>query len=258
VNQEHEPSRIQQEGRTVEVRQEAVSCKVKPTKSEVEKRRGEPVASLAKEYEVSIATIYRWFRPRTCIAPSVYNAWVMAEYRREIKRFPDWGSIWSSEVERRKDRERWGALLVEERRDRNKRNKPKDMVRRNFMLNEARKRRMEQNPHIRTVMALRARFRKLIKGGRSKSVSTLLGCSLPELKKHLDSQFTKGMSWDNYGTRWHIDHILPCASFDHTDEKQMAQCWHWTNLRPLDATENMRKRADITEPQMSLLIDYAA
>jgi hypothetical protein len=68
----------------------------------------------------------------------------------------------------------------------------------------------------------------------------LLGCSLDVLKNHLEKQFKVGMSWKNYG-KWHVDHILPCASFDLTDPKQQKRCFHYLNLQPLWAKENLIK-----------------
>ena len=102
---------------------------------------------------------------------------------------------------------------------------------------------------------LRRRMRDLLNKAREEkmSVSGLIGCTSFQFKEHLEKQFKRGMTWSNYGTYWHVDHILPCAAFDHTDKKQVAQCWHYTNLRPLRALENMLKSDTITEPQMSLL-----
>jgi len=103
----------------------------------------------------------------------------------------------------------------------------------------------------------RRRFKGIIetiKRGGSRSVSTLTGCTASQLKKHLELGFKRSMTWDNHGEHWHIDHILPVASFDHTDPKQVAQCWHWTNLRPLEAKANIIKGDRITEPQMQLLL----
>lgn len=73
----------------------------------------------------------------------------------------------------------------------------------------------------------------------------LIGCSIPALKAHLESQFVEGvMSWDNYGPNgWHIDHIRPCASFDLLDPDQQRQCFHYSNLRPLLAIDNLTKGA---------------
>jgi hypothetical protein len=67
----------------------------------------------------------------------------------------------------------------------------------------------------------------------------LVGCTLQELKEHLESQWLPGMNWDNHTkTGWHIDHIKPCNTFDLTDIEQQKQCFHYTNLRPLWADDN--------------------
>ena len=94
---------------------------------------------------------------------------------------------------------------------------------------------------------LRTRVRKVLKGERkSKNTMDLIGCSADFLKKHLENQFQPGMSWDNYGYNgWHVDHILPCASFDLGDPKQQQKCFHYTNLQPLWAKDNISKGAKI-------------
>lgn len=79
--------------------------------------------------------------------------------------------------------------------------------------------------------------------GKKKSASaiTLLGCPLELFKLHLQNQFRDGMAWNNYGTLWHIDHIRPCASFDLSRPEDQAACFHYSNMQPLLAIENMRK-----------------
>lgn len=70
----------------------------------------------------------------------------------------------------------------------------------------------------------------------------LIGCYTQFLKSHLESQFLPGMTWENYGKYgWHIDHIRPCASFDLSKEEQQRQCFHYTNLQPLWALDNLTK-----------------
>lgn len=85
-------------------------------------------------------------------------------------------------------------------------------------------------------------------GGRRKGRGTeeLLGYTIDELRAHLERQFLKGMSWDNYGD-WHIDHILPVSSFDidSVDSPDFSRCWALTNLRPLWARDNVRKNAKV-------------
>ncbi|MFA6572185.1 MAG: hypothetical protein WCT77_13235, partial [Bacteroidota bacterium] len=69
----------------------------------------------------------------------------------------------------------------------------------------------------------------------------LLGCSAEKLQYHLQSRFTSEMTWQNYGSFWHIDHIHACSHFDLTDPEQQKICFHYSNLQPLSAIDNMRK-----------------
>jgi hypothetical protein len=68
----------------------------------------------------------------------------------------------------------------------------------------------------------------------------LTGCSKEELFTFLEAEFEPEMTWDNYG-KWHIDHIRPCASFNLEDPEEQRKCFHWTNLQPLWAVDNIRK-----------------
>ena len=70
--------------------------------------------------------------------------------------------------------------------------------------------------------------------------TNLIGCTVEQLKQHLESHFKVGMFWSNYG-KWHIDHIKPCASFDLSKESEQKKCFHYTNLQPLWAKENREK-----------------
>ena len=64
---------------------------------------------------------------------------------------------------------------------------------------------------------------------------------LNKLKQYLEPQFKPEMNWNNHGEIWEIDHIKPCSSFDLTDTEQQKQCFHYTNLQPLWAEDNLRK-----------------
>lgn len=95
--------------------------------------------------------------------------------------------------------------------------------------------------------ALRCRLRKAIRNGqKSGSAVRDLGCSIPELRAHLESQFQPGMTWDNWSARgWHIDHIVPLSSFDMSDPEQFLRAVHFTNLQPLWAWQNLSKGARV-------------
>lgn len=75
-----------------------------------------------------------------------------------------------------------------------------------------------------------------------KRAEEVLGYSIAQLRQHLERQFQPGMTWENYG-QWHVDHILPVASFSFTspDDDDFKACWAITNLRPLWAKDNIRK-----------------
>lgn len=81
------------------------------------------------------------------------------------------------------------------------------------------------------------------KRGTKKAGSAVrdLGCSVSFLVEWLEGKFSAGMSWDNYGSAWHIDHIIPLSLFDLTNSEQAKKACHYTNLQPLFASENIRK-----------------
>jgi hypothetical protein len=99
----------------------------------------------------------------------------------------------------------------------------------------------KQSPQYRLACNLRSRLNTAL-GRKTKLGSAVrdLGCSIAFLKQHLEFQFHKGMTWENYG-QWHIDHKRPLASFDLTNCEQFLEACHYTNLQPLWAVENLSK-----------------
>jgi hypothetical protein len=120
----------------------------------------------------------------------------------------------------------------------------------NKKTNERRAFRFATEPEYKLKHILRSRLKNVLKGVGIKSKRTLelLGCTVEHLRKHLESKFQDGMSWENHSFKgWHIDHIIPCAAFDLTDPKQQEQCFHYTNLQPLWANENFKKTDNYKE-----------
>ena len=112
---------------------------------------------------------------------------------------------------------------------------------------EYRRRRLASDPTFKLLARLRGRLGDALRAtGARKSARTLalLGCDVPMLKQWLAAKFSTGMTWENYG-KWHVDHIIPCASFDLTDPEQQRRCFHYTNLQPLWAVDNHRKGAKL-------------
>ena len=79
-------------------------------------------------------------------------------------------------------------------------------------------------------------------GGKPGYLTTLksLGCSVKYLKAYIADKLRQNMTWDNYG-KWHIDHIKPCSSFDLSKPEQQRRCFHYSNLQPLWAKDNLSK-----------------
>lgn len=96
-------------------------------------------------------------------------------------------------------------------------------------------------PHVRLHRAIGSRLRKMLENKRE-STFALLGYSRSELVAHIEKQFTRGMTWENFG-EWHLDHITPLSSFVVSDENDplLKAAWCLSNLRPLWAQENMEK-----------------
>lgn len=101
--------------------------------------------------------------------------------------------------------------------------------------------RKRTDKNYRLLHNIRNRIRIAIKKNcKATSSRELLGCSIAFLKDFIAGQFQKGMSWDNHG-QWHLDHKIPCSSFDMSDPKQQKACFHYSNLQPLWAKENLSK-----------------
>jgi len=108
-------------------------------------------------------------------------------------------------------------------------------------MREYEKNRKKNNLNYRLAYSLRNRIRLALKNNqKSGHTMDLLGYSIKQLKEYLEKQFKSGMSFSNYG-KWHIDHIIPCAKFNLTKESEQRKCFHYTNLQPLWAKENLEK-----------------
>ena len=112
------------------------------------------------------------------------------------------------------------------------------------LINDRMSRRKKEDPILKLKMLYRSKTNKILGSGRSETTFELIGCSPTELKSHLEEQFQEGMSWENHGLfGWHIDHIIPLSSAKNEDE--LKELCHYTNLQPLWAIDNIRKRDKI-------------
>ncbi len=119
-----------------------------------------------------------------------------------------------------------------------------------FRLYEAeyRRKRCIADPGFRLGNILRNRISTELKRGGvrrdydSDKLIDLIGCSIKRAVAHIEQQWKPEMEWCNHAKfGWHIDHIIPAASFDLTDPKQVKECFHYTNLQPLWWYDNLSK-----------------
>lgn len=112
-----------------------------------------------------------------------------------------------------------------------------------------RERRRRSNPRERLNRGISSCVRQSLKNG-SKSKQRwekLVGYTVEQLVNHLEGQFDDKMTWENYGTYWHVDHIVPIAAhnFKSPSDDDFKRAWGISNLRPLEAKENLRKGATL-------------
>jgi len=107
-------------------------------------------------------------------------------------------------------------------------------------------RKSRQDPVFRFKESISEHVRQALKKeGGYKNISTwaALPYTATQLREHLETQFDNQMTWDNYGTYWHIDHIYPQSRlpYDSCDHPNFQKCWALENLRPLEAIANIQK-----------------
>ncbi len=112
---------------------------------------------------------------------------------------------------------------------------------------------------------IRYELNTLLKGKKTKRTTEYIGCSIEELKAHLEKMFTTEMSWQNYGSVWHIDHKIPCATWNFENAFENRCCWNYRNLSPMLASENQSKhdkydeneKQKYMEEMKSILVEFA-
>lgn len=105
------------------------------------------------------------------------------------------------------------------------------------------KNKLRSNPKYKLNESISRSINKVLSYKTSKnnqSWITLVNFSIEDLYKHIESKFTPGMTWDNYGKDgWHLDHVIPkhYFKFNSADHPAFKACWSLDNLQPLWATK---------------------
>jgi predicted nucleic acid-binding Zn-ribbon protein len=78
-------------------------------------------------------------------------------------------------------------------------------------------------------------------GFKGQTLAPYLGCTYRQATDYIEAQFKPRMTWKNYGTAWHVDHAIPLAAHDLSTEEGRNKAFHYTNLQPMWARDNIRK-----------------
>jgi len=108
------------------------------------------------------------------------------------------------------------------------------------------------NMNYRIKKSLAARLRNVL--NKENTTMNYIGCNIQYFREWLEYNFTEEMNWDNYGSLWSIDHIIPVCKFDLTIEEEKLKCWNWTNMMPKTVKYNSSKK-NIDMEQINYIID---
>lgn len=107
----------------------------------------------------------------------------------------------------------------------------------------AHKNRKKNDPFYKFTCSMRDKLKRRMNkkfGSKDSNFYRIIGMTPPVLREYIQKQFKDGMSWENYGSdTWHLDHIIPLSTAKNKEEYY--KLWHYTNLQPLWAEENIRK-----------------
>jgi hypothetical protein len=120
-------------------------------------------------------------------------------------------------------------------------NKKKYNYKEKYTANNRRKERLKLDNEFRLRTNFAVLLRQHLKNKNKNHTFDIVGYSVKDLMIHLESKFKDGMTWDNYGSYWHVDHIVPASMFNHEDKEQFKTCWALENLQPLEAKLNLIK-----------------
>jgi len=108
------------------------------------------------------------------------------------------------------------------------------------------------NINYRLKKSLAARLRTVLI--KNNSTMNYIGCNIQYLREWFEYNFTSDMNWENYGSYWSIDHIIPVNKFDLTNENESLKCWNWSNLVPVSVKYNSSKKNNIDLNQIENVI----
>jgi len=87
--------------------------------------------------------------------------------------------------------------------------------------------------------------RLYLNDGPCKAISNVIGTTKEEFIKYINSQLINGMTVENFGKVWGLDHIVPTELFNQDDPNEFKLCWNFNNIMPMFIHDNRKKGASV-------------
>ena len=120
------------------------------------------------------------------------------------------------------------------------------------------KKRKQEEPTYRLITNRRSRRSTALRDNRNQTTLQDLGCTVAEWKVYLEKRFDDSMTWDNYGSYWHLDEVIPITAWDLSNPAEQKACFHHFNSQPLEKLANISKsganRKDYTAEKQEFLM----
>jgi len=120
---------------------------------------------------------------------------------------------------------------------------------------EYQRNRRQIDPAFKLAGGLRSKMYKFMNGIQSQTASNLLCCTKDDFVEWMKFQLKPGMTMENHGSLWHMDHVIPVARFDLTVPEEQQRCWHWSNFQPMNGSENMSKQDKVSADDIKIHLE---
>lgn len=89
--------------------------------------------------------------------------------------------------------------------------------------------------------------RYVLEKNASPAYALYFGLGIEDFRKWVEIQFNEDLSWDNFGSLWQFDHVVPVAYFDFSKDEELLLCWNFINIRVerIEPNKNRGDRIDI-------------
>jgi hypothetical protein len=79
----------------------------------------------------------------------------------------------------------------------------------------------------------------------SEGMFKLVGIHKVGFIQHIEKYMLDGMTYDNFGKVWSLDHIVPTSLFDFDNPEDLELCYNYNNIMPMFSNDNRNKGGSV-------------